>query len=250
MKNLKGISTIPDEIVKVDLNITDLSSENVVHELEIWSGFVGLKQDTKTFALTPQIGWMIRAKAEGERNSFEKRLRDINAKQTVFGICLKVSKLPKELKNIGDIYRLRLTFTKKVFIPEWMKGVKIGELSIYGDIMQTEISKIVKWFPDTRIYINSDLHNEGLFESSDDDGIIVDWFPEEISESAKITEEEFTSSDSSIKVVVTEQITDKSPQAEDLQDENTTSVISAIALCILLFTGLVLGARFYRKKHE
>lgn len=56
---------LPDEMVKVDMKyiITD-GSETVLSEtmLELWAGFVGLEQNSETFALKPVIDWMVKEK--------------------------------------------------------------------------------------------------------------------------------------------------------------------------------------------
>lgn len=59
--DFKGIadaaSNIPAEIVSVPLEFTDINRKK--HDLILWTGFVGLTQDSTTFALRPEIGWFI-----------------------------------------------------------------------------------------------------------------------------------------------------------------------------------------------
>ena len=52
-----GASNLPAEIVSAPLEFTDINREK--HNLTLWAGFVGLTQDSETFALRPEIGWFI-----------------------------------------------------------------------------------------------------------------------------------------------------------------------------------------------
>ena len=68
--DLKGIcdgaADLPSEIVSVPLEFTDPNGQKT--DLTLWTGFVGLTQDTTTFALRPEIGWFITRR----RNSSNK----------------------------------------------------------------------------------------------------------------------------------------------------------------------------------
>jgi hypothetical protein len=68
--DLKGIcdgaADLPSEIVSVPLEFTDPNGQKT--DLTLWTGFVGLTQDTTTFALRPEIGWFI----TGESKSSNK----------------------------------------------------------------------------------------------------------------------------------------------------------------------------------
>ena len=52
-----GAYNLPAEIVSAPLEFTDINRKK--HNLTLWTGFVGLTQDTTTFALRPEIGWFI-----------------------------------------------------------------------------------------------------------------------------------------------------------------------------------------------
>lgn len=63
LKQLEGRNCLPDEIVKVDVKYQEVYGDAVKETpLEFWAGFIGLEQNSKTFALRPQIGWMVRKK--------------------------------------------------------------------------------------------------------------------------------------------------------------------------------------------
>jgi len=52
-----GASDLPPELSMVPLNFETADGEVV--DLTLWAGFVGIRQDEKTFALRPEIGWFI-----------------------------------------------------------------------------------------------------------------------------------------------------------------------------------------------
>jgi len=74
LKKLVGTSMLPDEIVKVGFkqHIIDDYGNQETKLLELWSGFVGLKQNKENFALRPEIGWLIIDKSRIKKNSFPK----------------------------------------------------------------------------------------------------------------------------------------------------------------------------------
>lgn len=61
LKQIVGRKKLPSEIVKVDLKYIEAYNDTVIETpLELWSGFIGLKQNNENFALRPQIGWMVK----------------------------------------------------------------------------------------------------------------------------------------------------------------------------------------------
>lgn len=164
LKQLKGGESLPDEIVKVDLTyLEDKGGQTNETILELWSGFIGLKQDPGNFTLTPQIGWMIKKKDTEEQGILQKlELENIPISgEWRTGIDLKIIEVPVILKKLSEIYTLRLHFKSDVFIPDWLKEIKIGKLVIDGKITQTETIKIINWFPNTDIIINGKDYNMG-----------------------------------------------------------------------------------------
>ncbi len=60
-KMIKHIGDLPPEIVKIPFVFIDAKNiENPTEcKMEFWAGFMGLKQDEKTYNLKPEIGWVI-----------------------------------------------------------------------------------------------------------------------------------------------------------------------------------------------
>lgn len=157
--NLKKITLDDDlapEIVKVDLNyiFSDGVNEMVI-PLEIWAGIWGLRQDTKTFALKPDLGWMIRKK--NVKNPVIERCFSENNPYKTF--AFKTTFVPKELLNLKEADWIIIEFTGQIIIPDEMANIKIKELSLYGEISEQEIERICKMFPNTTLSINSAEYN-------------------------------------------------------------------------------------------
>jgi len=154
LKKLVGTNMLPDEIVKVGfkLHIIDDYGKQETKQLELWSGFVGLSQNKKNFALRPEIGWLIIDKSKIKKNSFPK-----NAE--IDKLELKITDIPKELIQIKSIKSLSLHYLNEVKVPKELKSVKIDELTINGKISKNQISEIKKLFPKTLIFINGEQIN-------------------------------------------------------------------------------------------
>ncbi|KAF5033903.1 DUF4419 domain-containing protein [Petrimonas sulfuriphila] len=163
LNKLIGGGSLPEEIVKVDLKYVKTDGVHTEETpLELWAGFVGLEQDKETFALTPQISWMIKKKDTDQMGLYQK-LEAENIPSSSFGpkIDLKINVVPEVLKKLDVIYSLGLHFKKEVFLPDWMKTKKIGKLFIEGEISDKETEKILDWFPNTEINMNGKKYNVG-----------------------------------------------------------------------------------------
>lgn len=163
LKELAGGESLPDEIVKVDLKCLEINvGHNKETMLELWSGFIGLAQNPENFALTPKIGWMIKTKdvkKEAVRQKLE--LENIPQSNWGYGIDIKITEVPVILEKLSEIYSLSLHFKSNVFIPDWLKDIKIGKLAIEGTITEAETNKVINWFPNTDIKINGKEYNKG-----------------------------------------------------------------------------------------
>ena len=163
LKKLIGGGSLPEEMVKVDLKYVKTDggcTEETM--LELWAGFIGLKQNTETYALTPQISWMVKKKDVNQMGIHQKlEANNIPCSNFEPGIDLKIIDVPESLKKLDVIYSLGLHFKKDVFLPEWMKTKKIGKLFINGEISNTETEKILDWFPNTEIHLNGKIYNQG-----------------------------------------------------------------------------------------
>jgi hypothetical protein len=156
--NLETLVTNPDlpnEIVKVDLEYQkgNGAGDFATTPLELWAGFVGLKQNDDDFNLRPEIGWMIRKKDTGGDEEIKTRLQ-ANAKAG-YGITLRVKTLPKELFTIGPIKSLRVVFIDDVEISDEIAKIPIERFIITGKITTEGISRLKKLLPKTVLIINN-----------------------------------------------------------------------------------------------
>lgn len=163
LKKLIGGESLPEEMVKVDVKYikTDgIQTEETM--LELWAGFIGLEQNTETYALTPKISWMVKKKDINQLGLHQK-LESENIPSSAFGsgIDLRIIDVPENLKKLDVIYSLGLHFKKEVFLPDWMKTKMIGKLFIEGTISKKETKKILDWFPNTEVVLNGKKYNEG-----------------------------------------------------------------------------------------
>ena len=149
---------LPNEIVKVDLIYEDLPGNGDVKKtpLELWAGFVGLKQNDKTYDLKPEIGWMIRKKIKvaGDLVS-ELKSQNNGGEYPDRGVSIRVKTVPEELFDIGPIHSLTIEFTDEINIPDEMGKIKIDKLDISGKIKFEDRERISKLFPHTILYINN-----------------------------------------------------------------------------------------------
>jgi hypothetical protein len=149
---------LPNEIVKVDFKYIMTNATNTKEiPLELWAGFIGLKQDKETFKLTPQIGWMIRKK-DIENKALISKFNSDNS-QDWGGIQIRVKTFPKELLSLTQIKTLEIQFLDKIIIPEEISKIKIDTFIMTGSISNDEIQRICKLLPNTKIFINDKQYN-------------------------------------------------------------------------------------------
>lgn len=154
LKTLSGSSELPKEIVKVPLYYSANSPDGSINTtpLELWAGFIGLKQDNNTFSLKPEIGWMIKKKDVNEQELKEKF-----TKSHYDGLRLRVSEVPEALLTARKINSLDIFFTDSIHIPNEMKNISINRLSLHGKISSQEAKKISGLFPSSTVFINDKL---------------------------------------------------------------------------------------------
>jgi hypothetical protein len=168
--NLDSVSlrdALPNEMVKVDLQYEngDGAGNFTNTPLEIWAGFVGLKQNDENFGLKPEIGWMIRKKQTGDNEKLKARLKNENRltdnsvggitdNSIGGGIMIRAKTVPDELLHIGPIHKLTIYFTDGIRVPDEMGNIKIDELAMYGDIKMEDRARIYKLFIKTKLSIN------------------------------------------------------------------------------------------------
>ena len=153
---------LPKELVKVDLKYIYVGGgKEIVTPLELWAGFMGLEQNLTTYALTPQIGWMIRKKdADQEATEKNNKLEGLNTQVNQGAIRIRVKTVPKELLGIESIRELSIDFIDEISIPEEMGRMKIELFRLTGKISGAEIERLCKLFPKTVLVINGKPYNE------------------------------------------------------------------------------------------
>jgi hypothetical protein len=154
---------MPSERVYVDFKYKVISPADgtVLTDIpmQLVAGFIGTEVDTLTHALTPKMGWVVR-QMEGN-DSIVKRLQKMDSEASLFGIELRVNKVPEHLAQIKHIKRLTLYFTDKVELPEWFYGLQIDNLRIGGEMTDEQEAAIWKHFP------NAILNSKGAASRSD-----------------------------------------------------------------------------------
>jgi hypothetical protein len=113
--------------------------------MELVAGYIGTEVDSKTHALTPKMGWMVR-QTEGDEKIVEK-LMEMAESNSFEGIDLRVNRVPEHLSQLKHIKKLRLTFTDKIVLPEWMDKIQIDELRVKGKLSLDEMVALGKRFP-------------------------------------------------------------------------------------------------------
>lgn len=144
---------MPSERVYVDFKYQIISPADgtVLSEtpLQLVAGFIGADVDLKTGAMKPKMGWVVR-QMEGN-DSIVKRLQKMDGERSLFGIELRVNKVPEHLAQLPHIKKLSLYFTNEVELPDWFYNLQIDNLNIYGEIKKVTEDAIWKSFPHARI---------------------------------------------------------------------------------------------------
>ena len=140
---------MPSERVYVDFRyqIINPNTGNVIVDtpMELVAGYIGTEVDSKTHALTPKMGWMVR-QTESDEKIVEK-LMEMAESNSFEGIDLRVNRVPEHLSQLKHIKKLRLTFTDKIVLPEWMDKIQIDELRVKGKLSSDEMDALGKRFP-------------------------------------------------------------------------------------------------------
>lgn len=159
LKEIINRDNLPNEIVKVDLEYIKMDGgKEEITPLELWAGFVGLQQNSRTFSLKPEIGWMIRKK-DADNNTLKEKFESDNSSGWG-GIQIRVKTVPKELLGLEQIKSLEIQFIDKINIPEEMGKIKIDQFRMSGEISSSEIERICKLFPNTFLIINNKPYND------------------------------------------------------------------------------------------
>ena len=162
MKGITKASALPSEYVKVPVQHIELDARgnSIKTDLEVWAGFTGLEQNNKSFALKPQIGWMIRKKDPKYDRTLAMRFIDHANDEFDSGISIRVRAVPAELLAMKEIKKLSIDFLGDIVIPEEINKVKIGSFAMTGKITDDEIKRICRLLPDATLIINGKRYNE------------------------------------------------------------------------------------------
>ena len=109
------MSSVPVKFIEVD----------TVINLDLSGGIVGYNAD-ENGCVSFLLGWAV-SRSEAEEN-IEKIKREAD------WLTLRVSKVPEALRAVRHYEYLRLEFTDKVEIPDWMYDLDIEELEIKGKV--------------------------------------------------------------------------------------------------------------------
>lgn len=159
LKDLQRESTLPNEIVKVNLIYSETINGNVKNTpLELWAGFAGVTENKKTFTLKPQIGWMVRIKDTTDV-ALEEKFK-LDAENPWEGINIRVKTFPKEILILKEIKKLSVTFLGDIEIPNEIAKVKINIFKLEGKISEEEIDRIRQLLPNTILIINDKRYDK------------------------------------------------------------------------------------------
>ena len=145
---------MPQEMVRVSFRqvLTDPDSGMPLDTIpmQLWAGFVGVEEDTKTRALTPKIGWL--ARIADEESDEVARLKEQDKHMELYIHISKDQEVPRALSKLDHIRSLRLDFwDNPVVIPEWLDKIQIDKLRIMGKLTQEEEAQLRQRFPKAEI---------------------------------------------------------------------------------------------------
>ena len=145
-----GPEGLSEEFVVTDFKQRAISLDGAFKDtpLELWAGFIGLKQDKETLKLRPRIGWMIR---KNNQKDLSTQLK-LNGNYG-FGLA-NLDHFPIEILEFDKIENLELHFKNKIEIPNELSKVTISQLRIHGKITFLEKYRLLKLFSATDLFIN------------------------------------------------------------------------------------------------
>ena len=138
-----NLSKMKPEMVRVPFRYLDIDASAVKETpMELWAGFIGAVEDSKTFGLTPKIGWMVRVS-----DSAGDTLAALNGRS----LWLRVKEVPPVLRGLKRISSLRLDFTGDIVLPAWMDDITIESFTVSGKITTDSKAAVLARFPHIRI---------------------------------------------------------------------------------------------------
>lgn len=139
VREVNNLTKMLPEMVKVPFRYISTDGRKTKETpMELWSGFVGVEEDSVTLALAPKIGWLVRV-ADTDSETLKGMERN--------GFSLRVKEVPPILSQLDRIESLELYFTGKVSLPVWMDRIKISRFIIHGRMSEDEKAQIKARFP-------------------------------------------------------------------------------------------------------
>ncbi|RYF96190.1 MAG: DUF4419 domain-containing protein, partial [Chitinophagaceae bacterium] len=164
MTGITSSRALPSEFVNVPVEHIEIDAHGntIKTQLEVWAGFTGLEQNNRTFALKPQIGWMIRKKDPKYERTLAQQFANhaVGDDRGYSEISIRVQKVPGELLSLPEIKNLSIYFLGEIAIPEEMSKIKIGRFTMDGKITDEEIKRICLLLPNTLLRINGKTYND------------------------------------------------------------------------------------------
>lgn len=117
------------------------------YDMEMIAGFVGVEEDSQTYALTPKIGWVVRRGNEEE----DAIARVMGMTKYEDQYILPAEEVMPILQKIKKVDYLQLSFEGKVELPDWMDDMQIDHFTIYNDISAEEEEALKKRFPQLEV---------------------------------------------------------------------------------------------------
>lgn len=150
-KMLRSSEDIPDEQAFVDFKRIDLypDGHTEAFPMQFVAGFYGLKQNHKTQALEPVIGWLVSQKDTSALYT-ERIAMEVQYGMTV---NIRVSEVPKEILNNPAINSLNIEFIDSIKIPAELSLLDLSYLSLKGKFNRSEINKLNWLFPNAIIIV-------------------------------------------------------------------------------------------------
>ena len=143
VRKVTNLTKMLPEMVKVPFRyISVFEGTTTETPMELWSGFVGVEEDSTTLALTPKIGWLVRV-----ADTDNEIIQDMKKNH----FSLRVKEVPPILSKIKYMSNLELYFIDKVSLPEWMDRIQIDKFIIHGKMSDDEKAQITARFPNIDI---------------------------------------------------------------------------------------------------
>ena len=143
-----NVKSMTSEIIRVGFKYKLIlpDGSEVITPMELWAGIVGVKEDRKTYALTPKIGWFVRKSHE------EESLERLKSANNYRGIDITIDEVPEILGDIDTFDSLTLRFNDRIKLPDWLYNKNIKKLYLFGKIDKEYHKQIKKSFK--KVYIN------------------------------------------------------------------------------------------------